>query len=218
MTFYDEFIEDKNKTSIDHELYDNNLKVEKFLEHFIENNPITYEAVKMLSNGLKNYINKPQRLIQSNENNYVAIDMHTNIYYICFRDIIMFDIDLKETTSFFKKIKKEYLINKFKSYEDDVFYLDESSNGFHIYLLNKRINHKSEEMVKYLVDFNCDIKYIICSYIRGYSTRVNKKTDFDMMYRHCGIYGNKELIDQEILADVEEINDCVEEYQFLKKY
>lgn len=220
-SFYSEFIEDKNKTSIDHELYNDNLKVEKFLEYFIENNELNYESIKMLSNGLKNYINKPQRILKDNPNNYVGIDMHTNLYYICFKDILTFDIDLHneeiDNKVFLKKIKKEFLINKFKKF-DDVFYLDESSNGFHIFVLNKRFHHKSEEAIKYMIEFECDVKYIICSYLRGFSIRLNKKNLFDNIYNHIGIYGNKKLIDESILNDIHQIDELVDEYRDTIKY
>lgn len=222
-TFYDEFIKNKNQVNIDHELYNNNLKVEKFLEHFIENNEINYESIKMLSNGLKNYISKPQRILINNPNDYVGVDMNTNIHYICFRDVLMFDIDLKDHDHeigddvFLKKIKKEFLINKLEN-SNDVFYLDESSNGFHIFLLNKRVNHKSEEAINYMIDFDCDIKYIICSFLRGFSIRINKKNIYDPMYTHIGIYGNKNLIDESILNDVKKIQFYVDKYDTNIKY
>jgi len=218
ITFYNKFIDEKNRTTVETEV-DNKLKVEKFLEHFLKKHKINYDSIIMLSNGLQNYINKPQRILEDNPNNYVAIDMHTNIYYICFKDLIMIDIDIENNNnnSFFKRIKKDFLVNKFKKY-DDVFYLDETLNGFHIFILNKRIDHKKEEVINYMIDFECDIKYIICCYLRGFSIRLNKKNIFDKMYKHCDIYGNKNLIDKSIIEDIDKINFLVNKYDDILKY
>lgn len=185
--FYDEFINNKNKISEYED--DSRLKVESFLEYFVNKYPLNYENVKMLSTGLQNYINKPQRVLCNNKNNYVAIDMYTNLYYICFKDLVVFDIDLENNNLFFKNMKKKYLINKFKNY-DDIFYLDETKNGFHIFLLNKRYHHTSKEAIEYMIEFGCDIKYIVCTYLRGFCIRLNKKNINDNMYIHCGIYNN----------------------------
>jgi hypothetical protein len=42
---------------------------------------------------VKPMLKKPQELLADKENYYVAIDLMTNTYYVCFRDLLMIDID-----------------------------------------------------------------------------------------------------------------------------
>jgi hypothetical protein len=211
MTFYQEFITFKNQVEEDPSKVS---KIENFLNFFIKTEKnITYEHIIMLSDGLKNYIKKPQRVLYDKKDYYVAIDLNTNLHYICFRNIAMIDIDLH-----FHETKDQVLkdlILKLKEY-NDTYYIDETLNGFHIYILNKYMNHNDKETIEYLLNFKCDIKYIICTYLRGFCVRLNKKDPYDPMYKFIEIFGKD--ANNDILNDVKNIKLLTNIYKDILVY
>lgn len=59
----------------------------------MERSSITPSLVREIAPYLIGGLRKPQRLLIDQEDYYVAIDEYTQIYYICFRDLLMIDID-----------------------------------------------------------------------------------------------------------------------------
>ena len=82
------------------------LKDPKFRSYLIKHLGHTQELVNLLRQGLISTLRKPQRFLLGDENFYVACDLYTNTYYICFKEIMCIDIDIPKSRW---KTKKEYL-------------------------------------------------------------------------------------------------------------
>jgi hypothetical protein len=149
------------------------LKDRGFTKIIIDNeDPVI--SVKMLSYVMSHSILKPQRLLMDDDDYYVAIDMYTNTYYICYRDLMMIDIDRykskDETIDVLDDIK-----TKLSKYPELFFRIFSSRNGYHIFVLNRSMDYKSDESIRLMYELGCDFYYIVYSYLRGWSVRLNKK-------------------------------------------
>lgn len=158
-----------------------------FIDYLLKSKEITYENIIDYSKFFINYIKKPQRYLYFDDDLYLGIDMNTNIHYICYNDILMIDID-----------SDTYSIPE--QYKDDSFYVYKSANGFHIFLMNRRITYGTKESIEYMINFKCDPKYIICSYLRGYSVRINSKNSDEKIYELIDIHNEPDF---NILEQVE---------------
>ena len=155
---------------------------------FIIDNEDPVISVKILSYVMSHSLLKPQRLLLDDDDYYVAIDMYTNTYYICYRDLMMIDIDRykskDDTTDTLNDIKV-----KLSNYPELFFRIYSSRNGYHIFVINKSMNYKSDESIKLMYDLGCDYYYIVYSYLRGWSVRLNKKKgeeNIDKLYSWVG--------------------------------
>jgi len=172
-------------------LNNNNINVPKkedkvFIQHILNTNIPTFELVKLISSSYLNYIKKPQRCLIDEDEYYVAIDMNTNLLYICYRNIMMIDIDKRNEEDVLKLIEKG--IEKY----DDTYLLFKSTNGYHIFVVNRYFDHKDRTTIEYLIEFQCDINYVICTYIRSFCVRLNKKGKDDNLYKLIGCYERKD--------------------------
>jgi hypothetical protein len=169
-TFYDTFLREVTNKEIDKK---NFLKISAFRTYILKTRRPNYQVIKKIAPGCLMYLQKPQRFIEGSERSrseyYVAVDMNTNLYYICYKNVMMIDIDNKKLKPILEKMKW-YHQNKGYS-----FVLFRSLNGYHLFVMNKYMDYKSEESVELMLDFNADINYILISYIRGYCVRLNKK-------------------------------------------
>ncbi len=189
------------------------LKNSKFIEHLLVNNKLTYELIKMISDGFIDYINKPQRCFVSSENEYIAVDMNTNIHYICFKDILMFDIDSCESEEVFLEKISNFVVKK-----NDSYTVQKSTNGYHVFVTNRSFDFKSKQTIDYMIEFGCDTNYIICSYLRGFCIRLNKKTlhENPLLYEHIGNYGTSH--DPEIIERINLIPVLIKKFSSQIKF
>jgi hypothetical protein len=149
----------------------------KYIEDLFKNCEINYTLIKTLAKEYINYIKKPQRYLEGTSDYYIAVDMNTNMHYICYRDILMLDIDNKDQVIDYSFLK-EKMMSRSNSYA-----VYKSSRGYHIFVLDRRYQKDHEDTINYMIDFGCDTNYIICSYLRNFSIRLNKKTQDDEKYQ-----------------------------------
>lgn len=123
------------------------LKNKYFRNHLIEKYGINYNTIKLLSSNINNVL-KPQRLLIDNIDYYVAVDMFTNTYYICYNNILMMDIDDKNITL-------ENLIELCENHKELLFRIYSTTNGYHIFISNKLYDNKSEEAIDMMIKYNC---------------------------------------------------------------
>ena len=69
------------------------LKHSKFRKFIIETIGMNFMSIIKLSDAMRSLMIRPQRLLTDNENFYIACDMMTNTYYICYKELMMIDID-----------------------------------------------------------------------------------------------------------------------------
>jgi len=184
MGFYDTFIK-----NIQHDTEHNQRKEKKyynryfktyllkfFLDKYSGNEFIEDKKIllSMMTDFLKPYINKTQKIIRDKENYYVANDINTNTKYICFKHLCILDFDVNEYQYESKEKILEYIDNN--EILNSVPYMRvETRNGYHIYFLDKPRIYNSIETMDFLLQFNGDIYYKFYCYLRGFSIRLNKK-------------------------------------------
>lgn len=172
--------------------------------------------VKDSSKSLVEKIAKCQRLIHDDDDFYVAVDTKTNTYYICYRNLLMVDID------FYIKVKSEQnpmadeknnqdpitstinILNAYATKNKLTFAVYKTRNGIHAFLVSQQINRTMTEMTTnsyndnnpwtIMRDLNCDSYYILYSYLRGWSVRLNRKKNEEIMkYDYLGLVGDEPI-------------------------
>jgi len=177
--FYQSFLDLSNNI----QEYPRQLDDSSFRKFMIEKAGRTVETVKTLALGLKSKIIKPQQLLYDDPEYYIAIDLLTNTYYVCYKSLLMIDIDFykdenyDESTPVTEKVKP--ILQNLQQYCDKhpnlKFSVYLTQNGVHAFLLSKRMDYKSDEAIQLMIDLGCDFFYIVYSYLRGFSVRLNKK-------------------------------------------
>lgn len=103
------------------------------------------------------------------------------LYYIKFYDWCCFDIDTSYTNNMDKQpITFEMIDNKFTDIVENVpelsFCLYQTTNGFHLHIMSKRLLYNSAEYKTLSTLFNNDKWYYIFTRTNGYKLRLNKKS------------------------------------------
>ena len=201
MSLYTSFIQ-----NIQHDSDHSQLQEKKYLNKYFKNYLLKFffdkytdkTAVKekeillsMITNYLKSYINKPQRIIKDEEDYYVAVDMRTNTKYICFKDLCVLDFDISEYQFTSKCEILEYLEEN-ELLQDIPYMRVETRNGYHIYLMDTPRSYDSLETFDFLLQFKSDIFYKFYCYLRGFSIRLNKKEfQEDDLFRNISLVNKK---------------------------
>lgn len=163
-----------------------------FRRDILKNEGPSLKLLHLLKPNLIRTILKPQRVIQDEPDFYIAIDLLTNTYYICYRTLLMLDIDFYKLDigplAFNKndddktktKIERrdEILLNLeryTKNHPDILFRIYESRNGVHAFVINKPFDYEKDDTAKFSIDLNSDFYYTIYASLRGWSVRLNRK-------------------------------------------
>lgn len=156
----------------------------------LEEDGQTIETARKLAPSLKLSLGKPQQLIHDDPDYYIACDMLTNTYYICYRTLLMVDIDFyKNSDSDEEKAKPIeqrqneiiQLINEYGMKHKFLFDIYRSRNGVHAFLINHSSNRENDDDLQIMLDLKCDFFYVVYSCIRGWSVRVNRKSKESVM-------------------------------------
>ena len=143
-------------------------------------------SVKLLAHVMRHSILKPQRVLVDDDDYYVAIDLVTNTYYICYRNLLMIDIDRYKQEGIDDALAD--IRSKLTNYPQYAFRIYESRNGYHLFVLNQGFDRKSDEAIRLMYEVGCDFFYIVYSYLRGWSVRLNRKQgeDSENLYTWVG--------------------------------
>jgi len=171
---------------------------------FIIKNEDPVNSVRMMSYVMSHSVLKPQQVLIDNDDYYIAIDLFTNTYYICYRDLIMIDIDRyksDKTADTLEDIKQR--LSKHPELFSRIY---ASRNGYHIFILNKAMDYKSNDSIRLMSELCCDFYYMVYSYIRGWCVRLNKKKgeeNNDILYTWvgdvvCGIFISPDIMNKPI--------------------
>lgn len=161
------------------QITDQELTKSDFRKFIINQNGKTPEVVKMISFGLIPTIQKPQQLIYNDPDYYIAIDTYTYTYYVCYRNLMMIDIDFyKEDTN--SQLSEPEIMEQVRKYCQEfhpefLFRVFRSRNGLHLFLLNQPMNYKDLSAIKIMLDLGSDFYYTVFAYLRGWSVRLNRK-------------------------------------------
>lgn len=191
MSFYREYLEMINENvDIQHP----QLSDPRFRNMILKDNIPSFEIIQLFSQGVKHTMRKPQRVLHDDEDYYIAIDLNTNTYYVCYKNLLMVDID------FYKKegdLTTEDIIKLFQKYCKNKpyrFKLYSSRNGIHAFLISQKCNYKQKEDIQIMLDLESDFYYTVYAYLRGWSVRLNKKRDDmeDVLYKYICDVGDAE--------------------------
>jgi len=156
----------------------------------------TIPLIKTLAPSLQKTVIKPQRLHRDDVNYYIATDMMTNTYYICYRTLLMIDIDYYKHE---KQRSKDELLTMIDNYcdqhKDYRFFIYSTRNGLHVFLVSHHMDYKSVQALQIMIDLDCDFYYVVYSYIRGWSVRLNKKKneEDDQLYHFITDLGHGKI-------------------------
>ena len=149
------------------------------------------DLIKLFASGVRHTLNKPQRVLHDDDEYYVGIDLYTGTYYVCYKQLLMVDIDYYKGDIETDEIE---IINNFKALcqqqPDFLFRLYRSRNGIHGFLVSTRMNYRNNEIISLILNLGSDFYYTVYSYLRGWSVRLNRKTTdtSDQLYTYiCDI-------------------------------
>lgn len=187
MGFYDSFINTiiKQNYKINIKYYNKYFKsflIKLFINNYYNNICINDEFY-LLSIYLKYYLKKPQQLIEDNDEYYIALDMVTNTKYICFKSFCVIDFDVNKN-NFENKDDIINYINQLDILKNICYYIVETFNGYHLYLLDEERQYDDFQSFKFIMKFNSDIYYKFYCYLRGYSIRLNLKNNHDYVIKN----------------------------------
>jgi hypothetical protein len=152
--------------------------------------------LKELVPALKKAMAKPQRLLQEDPDWYVAQDLNTNTFYICYRTLLMIDIDfykdsekimIDDPNNAIKVQKRQAeILDRLEDYallNDLRFRIFRTRNGIHVFLVSRTGVYTNLADIKMMLDLGSDFFYAIYSHIRGWSVRLNRKArELEMAY------------------------------------
>ena len=200
MSFFNSFlknIQNDNNIILDKKYYNIYFK-NYILNYFNDNFKITNKReennklIILVYNYLIVYLNKPQRLLKDNSNYYIAIDLLTNIKYICFKNFCILDFDINKNNFTNKNDILEYLDNN-KLLNNLVYYRVETERGYHIYLLDKPRLYSDIDTFYFLNNFKSDIYYKFYCYIRGFSIRLSFKDNDNYIYKSIKLINKNKI-------------------------
>lgn len=154
--------------------YPDQLKERSFRKYLFDQIGPTFELVERLAPPLTEAILKPQRLLYDDPSFYVAIDLFTNTYYVCYKELLMIDIDYYKDTTLEAEIVSRFE-DHCRDFPEDRFRLFRTRNGLHAFLVSRKMNYKDQTSIDLMLKFKSDFYYVVYSYIRGWSVRLNKK-------------------------------------------
>lgn len=150
--------------SIDELLHTDIVDIFKKLETPITPTLTNYKYVIEYEDPVLNYIIGKQLNIQT----------HTEMKLICFKDFMVIDWDLPKDKN---KNKQDFLqeIIQYLQTFPYTFYIYETYNGYHGYLVSEKKWFSDWKTIKLLKELNCDEFYIGFTRKVGFVVRLNKK-------------------------------------------
>ncbi len=204
-SFYNYFVNNiiiPQHNNDDHKL----LKDQGFRRFLIDKYGLCFDLIKTFSIGLINLVQKPQRCFEDTLDYYVACDLYTRRLYMCFRNIMMIDIDYGKNNQFKDKNEALKSLGLFAKQHNICFSIYFSANGIHAFAVDKKRSFKDKESIELMLKAQCDMFYAVYSYIRGWSVRLNKKEEESLdtpIYIKYGLIGDKKYLNKSLLKLVD---------------
>lgn len=168
------------------------------------------DLVKELAKYLKPALRKPQQPLILADNYYSAIDMATNTYYICFRRLLMVDIDNYKLSNF----SLGSLPHTAEGLEGNLRYrVYTSRNGYHAFLISHEVDHQSDVAISLALAAGSDLFYVVYSHLRGCSVRLNRKPRETLpIYSYFGDIVQGHTVKADELLDTAPVNAVLSSY------
>lgn len=144
--------------------------------------PKCSETVEKIAPYLLQSMKKEQELIDTNENYYVARDLVDNTIYICFKELMVIDIDGGFNVD---KIIKHF--SELKEMSFRIYGRKNELNNFcsyHIFCTSKKMEYRNKDTISFMISNFCDFYYTVHTYIRGFCVRLNNKFKTQNKYEY----------------------------------
>lgn len=154
--------------------------------------PKTVNTVEKLAPIFIKGVQREQELLETNNNYYIARDSKTNTIYMCFKNLLMIDIDCKDVPF----LNDNFVMEYFSDFKDKCFAIYKSNAGYHVFCVSHEFDYRDPCTVQFMLENFCDLFYCIFSYIRGFCVRLNRKFIEDSskpLYTSLGTVGNTKL-------------------------
>jgi len=195
MGFYDSYLAMLQTDGDNEELPE--LAESGFRKKLLESQKQDYNLVKLFSSGVKHTLAKPQRVLHDEDDYYIGIDMYTNTFYVCYKHLLMVDVDFYKSED--EEVTETDIINRFEKYclenPELRFKLYRSRNGIHGFLVSHKMEYQDIDSISMMLELGSDFYYTVYTYLRGWSVRLNKKkTDLsDQLYSYIQDVGEGEI-------------------------
>ena len=139
---------------------------------------LTYDLVKEMAPYFKRMLRKPQHLLADNEDYYVAEDEILSYYYVCYRWLLMLDLDWSQLSPEDRQNQLHITLGALPQVIEDrstLYQVYSSRNGYHIFLVSHKMELGSREAIELMLHARSDPYYTILSYLRGWSVRISRK-------------------------------------------
>ena len=194
-TFYNTFL----KEIVQHTFKeDRRIREPAFRKFLIEKRGRTIESLHLLRESLAITIQKPQRCLYDEMDWYLAIDTYTSTFYVCYRDLMMVDIDYGKGNTYKTGDDVLAMLRTYAEAHPEVLMdVYASGKGVHVFLLHRPHDYHSDADLQVMLDMGCDFYYTIYTSLRGWSVRVNAKVgETHPIYTSLGHIGTGKSIGQ----------------------
>lgn len=112
-------------------------------------------------------VKRDQDLITDMDDYYIARDVASNTVYMCFRDLMVIDIDTDSKHASLELLGKS----------NERFLVYETRRGLHAFCVSKKWGYTDCGSALFALDLGCDYFYAVYASIRGWCVRLNQKLD-----------------------------------------
>lgn len=203
----------KQLNYLNHILNSQDLKLSDFTNKNVNelNHRDIVEIFKKLDIPITPILNNYKYIIEYEDSklNYIIgrqlhLKKNTEMKLICFKDFVIIDWDVPrhQNKDDFLRELKQHLINF-----PYTFYIYETYNGFHGYIMNAKLWFADWNTIKLLKDLKCDEFYIGFTRKVGFVVRLNKKVDREEEFIEkfvCKINEYPVLKNNELLLDIKD--------------
>lgn len=164
--------------------------------------PKNIDTLKLFKEPFTKLIVKDQFVMKSQDDYYIAKDILTNTHYICFKNLMMIDIDLQKINGNVT-VTDDFIVNHFRQLNEFTFDIYKTSNGYHVFCVSSEFDYTNLDTIKFMLDNYGDFYYCLYAHIRGWCVRLNRKMDEfiqgnNQIYKFLGRVGNNP-VNQRIL-------------------
>lgn len=150
----------------------------------------------------------PQEVLRNRPDYYMAYDPSTGTYYMCFKHLLMIDMDLEQ---YLKKGKTvAHVFQSLEQHPNECFDVYKSKNGYHIFCVSSPKNYADPDDLRIMWDLGCDYWYMAWASLRGWCVRLNMKArefadwmvsdqETPCLYSYIGRYGQTQKTNKRLL-------------------
>ena len=148
----------------------------KFRKFIINKQGTSLVTLKMFRDSLATTVQKPQRCLYDDRDWYLAIDTYTSTFYVCYRNLMMIDIDYGKGNEYTDSGEIVTRLTAYCEKNPEVLMdIYQSRKGVHVFMIHQTYDYHDDSSLELMLELGCDFYYVIYASLRGWSVRVNAK-------------------------------------------